>query len=249
MADHRLTPPPVPSRSPGRGPRRAAARLAGAVAAGAVAAGAAAALVVSPWSDEGGPGGSAPALARLADLVPAAAIPLNPGPLRPVIASPGRPGFEPPALESLEGGIRPAEPARISIPDARVDAAIEPVRATSRGIEVPGVGRAGWLDAGPRPGESGRSVVIGHLDGGTGPGIFARLPTVPPGTRIDVTDRRGDVHSYRVVGAAAVEKADFPSESVYGASENPILVLITCGGPYQEGKGYRDNVLVYARAA
>lgn len=205
--------------------------------------------MVSPWEGEARPAGSAPALARLADLVPAAAIPSNPGPLRPVIAAPGRAGFEPPALESLDGGIRPAEPARISIPAANVDATIEPVRATRRGIEVPDVGRAGWLDAGPRPGEAGRSVVIGHLDSGTGPGIFARLPRVPAGTRIDVTDRRGEVHSYRVVGAAEVDKRDFPNESVYGASANPVLVLITCGGPYEEGRGYRDNVLVYARGA
>jgi hypothetical protein len=26
-------------------------------------------------------------------------------------------------------------------------------------------------------------------------------------------------------------------------------VLITCGGPFRPGRGYRDNVLLYARAA
>jgi hypothetical protein len=35
---------------------------------------------------------------------------------------------------------------------------------------------------------------------------------------------------------------------VYGSSSRPVLVLITCGGPYTEGSGYRDNVIVYARS-
>jgi hypothetical protein len=45
-----------------------------------------------------------------------------------------------------------------------------------------------------------------------------------------------------------VEKAAFPTSEVYGPAPNPVLVLITCGGPYDAALGhYRDNVLVYAR--
>ena len=63
------------------------------------------------------------------------------------------------------------------------------------------------------------------------------------------TDTRGDVHSYRVVGVTRVRKRRFPTEAVYGHSSHPVLVLVTCGGPFVEGRGYRDNVLVYARSA
>ena len=72
---------------------------------------------------------------------------------------------------------------------------------------------------------------------------------MPAGTRVSITDQRGEVHRFNVIGSTQIEKAEFPEEQVYGPSENPVLVLITCGGPYTPGVGYRDNVLVYARAA
>jgi hypothetical protein len=64
-----------------------------------------------------------------------------------------------------------------------------------------------------------------------------------------VLDRQGHSHRYNVVGGAQVRKDRFPARSVYGHADAPVLVLITCGGPYRPGRGYRDNVLLYARAA
>jgi sortase (surface protein transpeptidase) len=114
-------------------------------------------------------------------------------------------------------------------------------------IEVPELGRAGWVNVGPRPGEPGRAVIIGHLDTHSGPGLFARVPKLRRGREIAVVDARGGVHRYEVVGSAQVKKRSFPAKAVYGPSRRPVLVLITCGGPYRPGRGYRDNVLVYAR--
>jgi len=91
--------------------------------------------------------------------------------------------------------------------------------------------------------------MIGHLDSSDGPGVFERVPALERGARIEVTDNRGTVHRYRVVGATRVRKSRFPTNAVYGASRHPVLVLVTCGGPYSAGRGYRDNVLVYARSA
>jgi hypothetical protein len=142
---------------------------------------------------------------------------------------------------------RPASPRWISIPAAGVAARVESVAARRGVLRVPAVGVAGWYRGGPRPGEAGRAVVIGHLDTKTGPGLFARVARLVPGATVSITDARGDVWSYDVVGAAQVHKDDFPAEQVYGGSANPVLVLITCGGPFSEEEGYRDNVLVYAR--
>ena len=216
----------------------------------ALAAGVAVAILADPGGGDRAPraGTPAPALARLADLSPAVPLPSDGQSLRPVVALPGAAGLQPSPLEPITGGIRPAPPARISIPAAGVDAVVDGVRAAPGGIEVPPVGQAGWFEAGPRPGEAGRSIVIGHLDSDRGPGLFARVPSVPPGTGISITDRRGDVHRYNVVGSAQVEKSRFPASYVYGTADRPVLVLITCGGPYTPGEGYRDNVLVYARA-
>lgn len=173
----------------------------------------------------------------------------TPRTLAPVIAEPGRAGIEASPLESLEGGIRPAPPQRIAIPAAGLNAVVEPVSSRRGAIKVPDVGRAGWYDAGPRPGEIGRAVIIGHLDGRKGRGLFARVPSLPPGTSIDLTDRRGEVRRFSVVGAAQVAKDDFPVQHVYGAARAPVVVLVTCGGPFRAGRGYRDNVLLFARAA
>jgi hypothetical protein len=186
-------------------------------------------------------------LAALAERGPGAAA--RGAPLRPVSARAGAAALGAARLESLAGGIRPAPPARISIPAAGVDAPVRPVSARRGALQIPDAGTAGWYDGGPRPGEIGRTVVIGHLDARRGPGLFARVPRLPPGTAISLTDRRGAVHLYRAVGGGQVSKGRFPAEHVYGPADAPVLVLITCGGPFKPGRGYRDNVLLYARAA
>jgi hypothetical protein len=169
-------------------------------------------------------------------------------PLRPIVVRGGRGALGRGAAGSADAVDRPAEPIRLSIPALDVHAEVQNVSSTATGLEVPQVGRAGWFDEGPRPGEPGRSVMIGHLDSQTGPGLFALLPGVKPGTDVTVSDAAHTVHRYRVVGKAQVPKATFPSAAVYGPASRPVLVLITCGGPYTPGVGYRDNVIVYARS-
>ena len=212
---------------------------------------AAAALVIvlggeRPAEVEAGP--PAPALARLADL-PGIRVPPHPKALQPVVPVRGRMGIRVARFEPIAGGIRPAPPGRIRIPAAGVNAAVEPVQARADGIEVPSEGWAGWYSGGARPGEPGRAVVIGHVDTKDGPGVFARVPALDAGDTIEVIDERGAAHEYRVVGVTRVRKSRFPTRAVYGHSRNPVLVLVTCGGPYKAGGGYRDNVLVYARSA
>jgi sortase (surface protein transpeptidase) len=144
---------------------------------------------------------------------------------------------------------RPAAPFWISIPDAGVESPVDALGRTRKGLAVPDLGRAGWWNGGPRPGEVGRSVIVGHLDARDGPDVFARVPKLDQGDAIVVRDQAGRSHSYAVVGVTRVRKARFPTDDVYGPSPRPVLVLVTCGGPYDSARGhYRDNVLVYARA-
>ena len=167
----------------------------------------------------------------------------------------------PPALQTalspleLRGGgalgtrVRPSPPASISIPAAGVKSKVVKAPQVDGALEIPSVGTAGWYSGGPRPGEPGRAVIIGHLDRRKGPGLFARVPSLDRGSAITVTDSRGRVHRYRVVGGARARKDRFPRDEVYGYSARPVLVLVTCGGRFRRGRGYRDNVLVYARAS
>ena len=170
-------------------------------------------------------------------------------PLRPLAPTRGVAALGALPLENVDGGIRPAPPARISIPEARIDADVRAVRAPRGVLAVPPVGVAGWYSGGPRPGEYGRSVVIGHLDTKRGPGLVAEVPKLRPGAAISVIDQRGELHGFRVVGTAQVHKDRFPAEQVYGAASAPVLVLVTCGGEWLgKERGYRDNILLYARA-
>lgn len=52
-----------------------------------------------------------------------------------------------------------------------------------------------------------------------------------------------------MVGSTQVGKDEFPADSVYGSSQRPVLVLVTCGGEFDPETGYEDNVIVFARGA
>ena len=241
-----MTPAPDAAGSPRRS--RYLAGLAAAVLVPALVTGGAVLVLTSEDDPTVNAGTSAAELARKAQA-PRTLGPRATQTLRPILAKRGRSGVQSIPLEGIEGGVRPAPPQRIAIPDAGVETVIDPVGTRRGEIEVPPLGRAGWFEGGPRPGEPGRAVVIGHLDTRRGPGLFARVPKVPIGAGVLITDRRGEVHAYEIVGRAQVRKDRFPTAEVYGGASRPVLVLVTCGGPYTEGRGYRDNILLYARAA
>ena len=170
-------------------------------------------------------------------------------PLLPVVERDGRPRLAANGAPPATAAARPAAPFWISIPDAGVESPVDPVGSTSSGLALPASGRTGWWDGGPRPGEDGRAVIVGHLDSRNGPDVFAKAHELGEGDPILVRDDAGVSHRYEVVGVTRVKKADFPTADVYGPAPRPVLVLVTCGGPYDESSGhYRDNVLVYARA-
>jgi sortase family protein len=152
-------------------------------------------------------------------------------------------------LESLSGGIRPAPPARISIPAAGAAGPVDPIREIAGQLEIPPPGRAGWFEAGPRPGEPGQAVIVSHVNSTDGPALFASLRSLQPTSRIVVRDQRGRSHRFELVRRVQIQKTSFPVRSVYRPSRRRLLVLITCGGPFTPGQGYRDNVIIFARAA
>ena len=66
-------------------------------------------------------------------------------------------------------------------PAAGVDTALVRLgRAADGSIEVPAqFDVAGWYDEGPRPGQPGPAVVLGHVDSRTGPAVFFRVAALP----------------------------------------------------------------------
>ena len=165
--------------------------------------------------------------ARLADPAPATGS-QTPDPT----ASPQRPD---PAASGLDAarGFRSARgyratplPVRLQIPKIRVASSLDRLgRARDGTVEVPSRWElAGWYALGPRPGDPGSAVILGHVDSRRGPAVFFRLRELGRGDEIKVT--RADRSSARFVvqRTTQYDKQQFPTDDVY----YPTLTL-RCG--------------------
>jgi hypothetical protein len=169
-----------------------------------------------------------------------AAIPAPPGKV-------GRGGVD---LSGSSTGAAPTVgiPTEIDIPAIDVNARIVPLGLNADGtIEVPGrFDVAGWYRGGPRPGDLGPAVVLGHLDSTVGPAVIVRLNHLTPGALIKVLSAT-DSHWFRVDSVATFHKDHFPTSLVFGPVPRAALRLVTCGGSFDDVKhSYRANVVVFA---
>lgn len=201
------------------------------------------------WPRVGVPGRAGIALLA---LVLAGVVLLRPG--HPAAARPGGPS--PASANRVVGAagapaVNRVRPVRLDIP--RIDVATRLMKlglTADRELQVPALSRAGiagWYDLGPVPGDVGPAVLAGHVDSDTGPAVFYGLSALRPGDRlrVDRSDHRTAVFSVDRVTAFA--KSRFPTRAVYGATPDPELRLITCGGTYDPARGgYQSNVVVFA---
>lgn len=141
-------------------------------------------------------------------------------------------------------------PTRVRIPSIEVDAGVIDLGLNpDRTLEVPeDIGVTGWYTGRSIPGEIGPSVVVGHVDSAVaGAGVFYNLRQLETGDRIEVERSDGSVAEFLVTDLVIVDKDEFPTESVYGSTDQPALRLITCGGSFDRGaRSYEGNVIVYA---
>ena len=144
-----------------------------------------------------------------------------------------------------------AAPVRLVVPDVGIDAPIDQVGVTPDGLlQLPDdVHRIGWYRFGPVPGQpQGSAVLAGHVDSwNQGLGALGRLRAVEPGQRITINDAAGRSTQWQVVTRQLVVKQQLPLAELFARSGPPRLVLLTCGGPFDESlRSYRDNLIVVA---
>lgn len=141
-------------------------------------------------------------------------------------------------------------PSRVRIP--AIDLTTPPLeqlgRAADKSIALPvDADDAGWFEGGPRPGQPGPAVVIGHVDMDKGPAVFFRLREMKPGESVYVDRVDGSTQKFTVTQVRQVAKTDFPTADVYAPDLESSLRLITCGGQFDYSTGnYLDNVIVFA---
>jgi Sortase domain len=141
----------------------------------------------------------------------------------------------------------PVPPVSIAIPAIGVVSDVVGVGVVpgTDEVEVPDIEHVGWFRLGPSPGQDGSSVLLGHVDGDGRPGVFFRLGELVPGDIVTVTDAQG-ARDFRVTGREQVAKAALPAD-LFSRAGPPRLVLITCGGQFDDTTGhYVDNVVVVA---
>jgi LPXTG-site transpeptidase (sortase) family protein len=141
-------------------------------------------------------------------------------------------------------------PVRLEVANLEIAMDVTPVGAEDDGVmALPrSVTEAGWYEFGPRPVDSaGATVLAAHVDSAReGLGPFARLRSVRPGAVVTLLTRDRTRYRYRVDSVDVVNKDQVPLSEVFDREGAPRLVLVTCGGAYDRGTGYRANVLVTA---
>ncbi|HET6684743.1 MAG TPA: class F sortase, partial [Gaiella sp.] len=142
-------------------------------------------------------------------------------------------------------------PVGVRIPRLGIDARLVPsaVDVANGVLGVPNdIRRPGWWRDGAAPGDrSGAVLVAGHVDSASrGAGAFYGLETARRGTLVELRMRNGRTKEYRVVSVRLMAKEKLPTD-IYSRRGRPRLVLVTCGGPFDEARRhYRDNVVVTA---
>ena len=189
--------------------------------------------------------GALPSAPASASPTPATATPAP-------VASP-----EPRARHTLPGpppagalaAVPPAVPTEVDLPGQRVTAPVVPIGVRPSGqLDLPESPRTvGWWVGSAPAGSPKPTVLAGHVDSkATGVGALAALQDVTAGSPVVLTDAFGGRHAYQVSARRTYPKYALP-RTVFTSAP---LVLITCGGPFDEKTGsYRDNIVVYASPA
>lgn len=140
------------------------------------------------------------------------------------------------------------KPERISIPAIGIEAAVQHLGTAKDGtMAVPeNIKEVSWFEPGYRPGQNGRAVIAGHVDGMDGPAVFWDLSQLRQGDRI-IVEGEGKKLVFQVHAMESVQLEIADISAVFGYTSSPELVLITCSGTYNHSLGTREErLLVYA---
>ena len=147
-------------------------------------------------------------------------------------------------------GFPESAPIRVKIPSIGVDASTVSLGLEGNELETPAdPDVVGWFTGAHTPGAPGRAVLAGHLTWNGRHTVFARLPDLAAGAVVEVDRQDGTTAKFEITKVSTFRKDAFPTAEVYASTDEPSLVLITCGGEYSTDQNYYDsNVIAFAKA-
>lgn len=146
--------------------------------------------------------------------------------------------------------VPPGWPKVLTIPRFGVKASVEALKfVATADIHAPYKwGDVAWYNRGPRPGDSGRATIFGHLDSFCCPAVFWQLHSLRPGDIVQVAYKTGKLLNFRVMWQGTYLNSKLPLKYMFGNTKEHGLSLITCTGVFhRDGTGYDHKLLVYTR--
>ncbi|GAB3532064.1 hypothetical protein GCM10027403_03640 [Arthrobacter tecti] len=193
----------------------------------------------TPAAEEPGTAGSPPS-----SSAPSSSAPSAPSP------SESAPAADAPPEVAL--AMDPSAPVSFSIPSLDREAEIiETGLREDNTLEVPPDNEgapASWYNGSPTPGETGPSVLLGHVNSTADEsGVFYNLEAMQAGDRITVDREDGSTAIFEVYKSEVYPKNEFPTKAVYFPVDGAELRLITCDGFTASSGEFEDNLVVYAK--
>ncbi len=162
-----------------------------------------------------------------------------------------------PLFEKQQMGVIPVAstteaiiPTELTIPMIGVHASVEEVGQNAVGaVGAPHTfGDVGWYMFGPKPGETGNTIIDGHVNNAlTTAGVFENLSQLKVGDQIIISDANGTTLSYSVTNVESYDTSNAPTSTIFATAGPSQVVLITCDGEWVASEhAFSERFVVYA---
>lgn len=146
---------------------------------------------------------------------------------------------------------RPEEPRKLIIQSLSIDTYVQKLGTDQhqRIASPSNIHFAGWYAASALPGQTGLSIIAGHVDGKRASGVFHQLHTITPGTLISLELGNGQSVTYETFNIQTYP-ADASAEALF--SQDPLVTgqlnLVTCAGRFLAAQNsYEKRTIVSAK--
>ena len=146
--------------------------------------------------------------------------------------------------------VAPSLPRYLIIPKLNVNARVLAVGVNTKGeVGTPNdIYDTAWYNESAAPGQSGATLIDGHVSGWTAKGVFYGLKTLAPGDTVEIERGDNTIFTYKVIKSQSYpyNKVDMNAVMTPVVAGHPGLNLITCNGSVMAGSNeYSQRIIVF----